>query len=238
MFRPVVVSGPIVQVRPATAEKLGIRPAAILHQIAFMCSNRKQASTSSVHVSFTALQRSIQYVWRHTLIEAIGELETKGLLNVKRESGVNRYKPDPTWIKDLEAGLNRTDHHLHPAPTAPANKLNLPEALVLQQVHVRLYNRPKEHWIRASAKAWEKFTPYLNEGKFYRAFGRLRDMGIVCTQRRPTHTGVETVCRVNYQQLAAIAGWELDDSQPENYLQIALDPKPFSNCQIGVLKMQ
>ena len=169
-----LLNGPVLRLLPATVRVLGGIPAAMIWaQIGFLtgASNKTKTPKSAVRLSYGRLHRMMPFLCRRTLISAVRQLEQISALKVERDGGVNRL----AVVGDFAFPDDMTDLPYLMVQPHLADKIGLPEAIVLQAVHFR--SAPvagKAAHTRYTLAGWrERNFPFWSEKTIARTFAKL-----------------------------------------------------------------
>jgi DNA-binding Lrp family transcriptional regulator len=194
--------GPSLILRPLWAMSLGSIAAALLwEQLNFMSG--KEGEKKPVRISYSGLEKQLPFFSRRWLIETVKRLEKLGALDVIRSTRVNQF--------DVSLGFNvphePTDQNFAHMVVFPelANKVGLTEAIVLQQIHIRQWDKDGRWWFRRPLRQWHSETfMFVSPATVQRVFARLEKDGLLLTKVYISESGKMKSYRLNYLRLAEV----------------------------------
>jgi hypothetical protein len=214
VHKPVLLSGPVIRIKPALSRFCGgEKHAIVFQQLKYLSRSISVGDEHRVgkRISLTRLQRQIPFLTRRWLIEVLAVLEDKKFIEIHRTNGVNVYVP----TSDLDTLLGDDDELFHAAegrhliiiPTL-AKSIGLRTAIVLQQIHVRVYQGDGSNFFIHSLEEWhsENF-PFWGIATVKRIFSKLKKLGLIFVRRYTrADDGFVHSYRVNYLCLATLLG--------------------------------
>lgn len=88
-----------------------------------------------------------------------------------------------------------------------ASKVGLTEAIVLQQIHIRQWDKDGSWWFRRPLHQWHSDTfMFISPATVQRVFARLEKDGLLLTKIYISESGKMKSYRVNYLRLAEVLG--------------------------------
>jgi len=214
VHKPVLLSGPVIRFMPALSRFCGGEIHAIVfQQLRYLSRSITVGEGHKVakRISLTRLQRQIPFVSRRWLIKVLAVLEDKKFIEIHRTNRVNVYVP----ASDLEGLGIDPDMELDEAeircliiiPTL-AEIIGLKKAIVLQQIHIRIYQGDGSIFFIHSLEEWhsENF-PFWSISSVKRIFSELQKLGLIFVKKRiRADDGFVHAYRVNYMAVATLLG--------------------------------
>ena len=212
VLKPVLLSGPVLKFIPALADALGGELQAIVfHQLVYLSRELTVDGNwvKGKRLSLTRLQKQLPFVSRRWLIKIVDDLESFGAISASRSGRVNVYIPI-YGVNDLVTAVVEVSPQVISSnyiviPTL-AKAIGLKAAIVLQQIHLRIYKEEGSIYFIRSLDKWHSETfPFWGIATVKRIFVALRNFNLIVIKKyRREDDGVVYSYRINYVGLAEL----------------------------------